>query len=330
MIKSNSHKTEFTTSSLTTHIMRKCCCFALLWTAGVSCHPSSLVSTAFVSSGAIQPYHISSSSITNNSAMRNMFSHSSPIRLTATRKGGYSGHSMGMKYRTTIAAIRGGSSDFDSAPEKVNYGGIVAGLFGNLRIPASLVAGASLGSAFALPLAPRDGLKLGTVKRLYALFMMGSLAGMLLTVLVSTMCMNDIALSPPRYADNANDYIKENYALEWMAAKSSFMWGSIVFVLGSMLRMWVFLTCPVFANGVVGIMTSLTLVSISILLEFTRRQTGQNLMQQTAESIEIVKTKIQKNHLFGVAVVMWMTTLLYLAIRTPHFLSYLVATKPGS
>ena len=42
-----------------------------------------------------------------------------------------------------------------------DYGGTVSGLFGNLRIPASLIAGAALGSAFGLPL----NVMIGTVRR---------------------------------------------------------------------------------------------------------------------------------------------------------------------
>lgn len=221
---------------------------------------------------------------------------------------------------------RGGSENNKHEDDQLlDCGTIVATLFGNLRIPASLIAGASLASAFALPLAPTDGLKLGTVKRVYALFMMSSLSSMLLTVLVSTMCMADITLSPPRYAKTANDYVQNNYALEYMAAKTNFIWGNIVFVVGSMLRMWVFLSCPVFADGVVGIMGSLALVSVSILLEFTKRHTGQNVLQQTTTSMKVVIAKIKKNYLFGVAVAMWVATITYLIAKTPHLVSFLLS-----
>jgi hypothetical protein len=82
-------------------------------------------------------------------------------------------------------AIRGGGKDGDEA-ELRDYGGTVAGLFGNLRIPASLIAGASLGSAFALPLMDTDNFKIGMAKRMYSLSMITTLGSMLLVVVLST------------------------------------------------------------------------------------------------------------------------------------------------
>jgi hypothetical protein len=227
---------------------------------------------------------------------------------------------------STSTAIRGASIDNDDEDEELaDYGDRVSGIFGNLRIPASLIAGASFASAFAMPLADTDGLKLGIVKRLYSLVMMGTLSSMLLTVLISTMCMNDIAMSPPRRAKYVKDYIEQNYALEWMLTKTHFMWGNVIFVLGSMLRGWVFLKDPIIADGVLGIMGSLTIISLSIVLEFTRRQTGQTVMQQTKKSMNMVLARMQKNYLFGVGAVMWMTTVAYLSAKTPHMMQFLLS-----
>jgi len=124
-----------------------------------------------------------------------------------------------------------------------DFGGIVSGLFGNFRILASLIAGASLGSAFGLPLKEGDGLVLGLVKRLYVLLTLRSLCSMLLTVLISTLCMNDIALSapPPKMSNSAADYIDRYCLLEWMLVRTNFLWGGVIFVIGSMLRGWVFI-----------------------------------------------------------------------------------------
>jgi hypothetical protein len=94
-------------------------------------------------------------------------------------------------------AIRGGSEDDDEVELK-DCGGTVAGLFGNLRIPASLIAGASLGSAFALPLMDTDNFKIGIAKRMYALSMITTLGSMLLVVILSTIAMNDIAICHTR------------------------------------------------------------------------------------------------------------------------------------
>jgi hypothetical protein len=234
------------------------------------------------------------------------------------------------KYKATpsTTAICGAaaSTEDDNDEELADYGDKVSGIFGNLRIPASLMAGASLASAFAMPLADTDGLKLGTIKRLYTLVMMGTLSSMLLTVLISTMCMNDIAMSPPRRAKYVKDYIEQNYALEWMLTKTHFMWGNVVFVLGCMLRGWVFLKCPIIADGVLGVMGSLTLVSVSILVEFTKKQTGQTSMQQMRRSIGLVLDKMETNRLFRVAAAMWMATAIFMIAKIPYV--YLQLTSP--
>jgi hypothetical protein len=216
-------------------------------------------------------------------------------------------------------AIRGISIAADDEDEELaDYGPKVSNIFGNLRIPASLIAGASLASAFAMPLAATDGLKLGTVKRLYSLVMMGTMSSMLLTVLISTMCMNDIDMSPPRRAKYVKDYIEHNYALEWMLTKTHFMWGNVIFILGSMLRAWVFLECPIIADGILGVMGSLALVSVSILVEFTQNQTGQTSMQQMRRSIDLVLDKMKTNRLFRVAAATWMATAVYMIAKIPY------------
>jgi hypothetical protein len=333
-------------------IKRRAALAFLLWISVALNDPSSLVSAGFVASptNAVavkqeqQQEHQQQEILqqqqrySTTTTTTRLYHHSVPATTSTTTTSDFKrkrGHSTSnfmhtqLKYKTTTTAIRGGSNDHhddnDKEERMVDSGGVVAGLFGNLRIPASLLAGASLGSAFSLPLAGTDGLKLGTVKRVYALFMMGSLSSMLLTVLVSTVCMNDIALSPPRYAKSVGDYIDQNYGLEWMAARTNFIWGNVVFVVGSMLRMWVWMSCPIIADGVLGIMGSLTIISLSIVLEFTRRQTGQTVMQQTKKSMNMVLARMQKNYLFGVGAVMWMTTVAYLSAKTPHMMQFLLS-----
>ena len=110
-------------------------------------------------------------------------------------------------------SVRGGGDEEDSLKD---CGGVVSSLFGNTRIPATLIAGASLGSAFALPLSPSDNMKLGMLKRVYSLLMMNAMSSMLLVVLVSTIVMNDIVLAPQaRFSRNAFEYIDHHYKLEW-------------------------------------------------------------------------------------------------------------------
>ena len=203
-------------------------------------------------------------------------------------------------------------------------GGVVAGLFGNLRIPASLVAGAALGSAFGLPLAQTDGLALGMVKRVYVLLMLGSMSSMLLTVLLSTLCMNDIALKPPRTAKSSVEYIKRYYSLEFMLARSNFLWGNIIFVIGSMMRGWVFLSCPKVARGVLGFMGSFILISSSIVLEYSKEQTGKSLREQVLDSNSMIWKKMKKSKMFALGTILWIVTFIYLAANVPHIAEYLI------
>mmetsp|Transcript_12613 Transcript_12613/g.30119 ORF Transcript_12613/g.30119 Transcript_12613/m.30119 type:complete len:426 (+) Transcript_12613:100-1377(+) len=217
------------------------------------------------------------------------------------------------------------SDDEETAPE-TDHGGVVSGLFGNLRIPASLLAGASLGQAFALPFADADGLTLGMVKRVYVLCMLGSFSSMLKTVLVSTTVMTDITLSNPRLAKSPSDYINRYYALEYMLTKINFFLGSGAFAIGSMLRGWVFLNFAVVGRGVLGIMGSFTLMSASIVLEYSRRQTGKSWVGQLKDTVQLIRNKTKTNLLFGVGAVIWASTLIYLIAKIPHIANYLIAT----
>eukprot|EP00980_Cylindrotheca_fusiformis_P000790 scaffold192_cov114-Cylindrotheca_fusiformis.AAC.2 len=223
-------------------------------------------------------------------------------------------------------AIHEKANDDDDNDDMEDYGEKVASIFGNLRIPASLIAGAALGTAFSMPLADTDGLKAGAVKRIFTLASMGTLSSMLLTVLLSTTCMNDIALNPPRKAKYVKDYIEKNYALEWMLMKTHFMWGSVSFVLSAMLRGWVFLKCPIIGDGVLGIMGSLMLISVSILLEFTRNQTGETSIQQVRRNIGLVLDRTKTNRLFAVAALSWLATMIYVIAKIPYV--YLQLTSP--
>ena len=61
--------------------------------------------------------------------------------------------------------------DEETNQSTTDYGGIVAGLFGDLRIPACLVAGVAMMSAFGLPIESFDAQFLGMAKLVY-LFLM--------------------------------------------------------------------------------------------------------------------------------------------------------------
>lgn len=217
----------------------------------------------------------------------------------------------------------GRNADNGDDEQLKDCGGAVAGLFGNLRIPASLIAGASLGSAFALPMVDTDGFQFGFAKRMYAFSMITSLGSMLLVVIVSTICMNDITVCPTRLSKSVRDYIDENYSLEWMAVKSHFYYGNLAFIVGSAFRAWISIACPVVGKGVLGILSSLTLLSFSILVEKSRKQAGVPIQQSFLRFLKAIATKAKTNALFGVAAILWATTVTYLVVKIPQMYRYL-------
>jgi len=93
-----------------------------------------------------------------------------------------------------VMALRGGGIDNINNVELKSYASEASNLFGNLRVPASLFAGASVGAAFAMPIDGPEGLKIGLVKRLYALLMISSLACQVVVVVVTTCTMGALAL----------------------------------------------------------------------------------------------------------------------------------------
>lgn len=228
-------------------------------------------------------------------------------------------------HRATV--IRGGGRRDDKdtdAEELKDFGNAAAGLFGNLRIPSMLVAGSALGSAFALPFADTDRLVYGFSKRIYSFAMLSSLGSMILVVILSTVCMNDISICPSRLSTCVGKYIDENYALEWMMVKSHFYYGTVAFVVGTAFRAWVSIECPVVGRGVVGILSSLTVLSISTLLEKSRNQGGgRPFLQNVVCYVKLLLAKGKSSPLFGAGATLWVTTVAYLFVKFPHLYLYL-------
>jgi len=226
---------------------------------------------------------------------------------------------------STTAAIRGGDGGDDDDVELRDCCAQVAGMFGNLRIPASLIAGASLGSAFALPMLESDGFKVGFAKRVYAFSMITTLGSMLLVVMISTIVMNDIFLCPKRFSKSVGDYVNENYALEWMLVKSNFYYGALAFVVGSGFRAWISIACPVVGRGVIGILASLTLICKAYLIEKTKGHTpGEtSIRKMVVRFVKEIGAKAKANPLFGAGAITWLATVTYLTIKFPHIYFYL-------
>ena len=210
--------------------------------------------------------------------------------------------------------------------ELQDFGGSVAGLFGNLRIPASLIAGTSLGSAFALPMLDSDAARIGMAKRLYAFSMVTTLGSMLLVVIITTIVMNDIALRPKRLSKTAADYIEENYGCEWMIVRSHFFYGSFAFLGASAFRAYISIACPVIGKGVLGILTSLGLMAMSYLIENTvgRRPEAETYSERFGRFVTTIGKKAKSNVWFGAGAITWIWAVTYLIYKLPHMYIYLV------
>jgi len=219
------------------------------------------------------------------------------------------------KGASTATAVRGGARD--DTQELKDHGGAVSGMFGNMRIPASLIAGASLGSAFALPFMNSDTIAIGFAKRMYVFSMITTLGSMLLVVVLSTIAMNDIVMRPSRLAKSVVDYMDENYVLEWMLVRCHFYYGTLAFILGSAFRTWTSVACPVLGRVIVGILSSLTMISMSYVVDKIRVQSGIPFRQSLALFVKTLMDKMKTTPLFGIGVVTWVTAVTYLLVKMP-------------
>ncbi len=223
--------------------------------------------------------------------------------------------------------FRGGATKVSSQDEELqDFGGAVTGLFGNLRIPASLLAGASLGSAFALPMLDTDGAKIGMAKRLYAFSMVTTLGSMLLVVIITTIVMNDIALRPKRLSKTSAEYIEENYGCEWMIVRSHFFYGSFAFLGGCAFRAYISIACPVIGKGVLGILASLSMMCMSYLVENAagQRLGAQQLQDRFGRFLKSIGKRAKENVWFGAGAITWIWAVAYLTYKLPHMYTYLV------
>jgi len=222
----------------------------------------------------------------------------------------------------TPSEIRGGG--LEPEEQEGDHGGTVAGMFGNLRIPASLIAGSSLGSAFALPFLASDAARIDFAKRMYIFSMITTLASMLLVVILSTIVMNDISLRPSRLAKSVGDYIDEHCALEWMMVRSAFFYGSLAFMVGSAFRAWISIACPIMGRAVVGILSSISITALSYITDKVRVDNGRPLGESVQLYVREIGRRTKRNPLFGIGVSLFVISVSYLIVKLPHMYSYIV------
>ena len=230
----------------------------------------------------------------------------------------------------TKAALRlsGGGGSAGEAAELRDYGSEMSALFGNIRIPAALFAGASAGAAFALPLGTADGLKRGFVKRTYALLMMSALSCQLLAIIVATLSMGTIAVSAEsRKAACLADYIEEYFDLSWVTARWNFLAGIFAFVVGMGIRAWLVVTCPIFGNAALGIIASSTVLAVGFVEDNERKRrsggVSKGLLGLTIRYATSMLKKAAKDPLFALGCLLSAATWGYVVYNLPHVWQYL-------
>ena len=226
--------------------------------------------------------------------------------------------------RALHLTTRGGSDDAaDSEKEQRDHSGQVSSLFGNLRIPAALFAGASAGSAFAMPLTATDGLNFGITKRLYALLMVGSLSAQIIVIVVSTMAMGALSTRPQQLTRSTQDLLDSSYNFEWITTKLHFLMGILLFVTASGLRAWVSISCSVFAKAAVGLIASSTIFCLAVIDE-RERENNSSLLKIPFKFFRLMIGRIKRvEPLFAVSFVLGAGTFLFILAKAPHIYHYL-------
>jgi len=233
--------------------------------------------------------------------------------------------------RRVVTALHGGGrgdddNDNNDATWK-DYGSDAASLFGNLRVPASLFAGASAGAAFAMPIGASESFRHAIVKRAYAVLMMGSLACQILAVIVATLAMGTITTSRPTKAASLGDYIRDNLELEWTTARLHFLSGILLFVVGSGLRAWVSIACSVVALASLGIIASSTLLAFAFISKVEVGH-GGGIFQLAQNYIRLLVGQSRKDPLFAMAFLCSAMTWIYIAFQSPHIIHFTMANVP--
>jgi hypothetical protein len=236
----------------------------------------------------------------------------------------------GRIHQSVAKHLRGGAHDEAVVEELKDFSAIAANMFGNLRIPAALFAGAAAGAAFAMPLSNGEGVKLGMVKRLYALLMIGSLSSEVIAVTVATVTMEAMSLSKPVKFASVAEYLNQNYEFEWVTARFHFLSGLLLFVIGSGLRAWVTINCPVVAKAALALIVSGTLLTLAFIdtVERTQLQSKYGMLALPLRFIKLISQRITKpdGFLFGATTVSALATAIYLVLNFVHVIKFLAKT----
>ena len=226
------------------------------------------------------------------------------------------------------------AEDNDKTPPP-DFSGQAAGLFGNIRIPAALFAGAAAAQAYAMPVTmANDGLMLGFAKRLYALLMIGSLASQTNTILISTVTMASLSSGKSKQGDTSSpppatslvEWVGQHYDAEWTTVKFNFITGIVSFTLAAALRAKLTMVCPVLAAACVGVLISSTLLSLAFVDDMEGSvHNGQGLFHLPLKMLQVTWRLSTKSPLFALAALSYAVTFLFVAIKIPHLYVYLAS-----
>lgn len=111
---------------------------------------------------------------------------------------GLASRACGFQIRPATKLGGAGAQLVASAGAPRDWSGEVGALFTNLRTPAALVAGATFGGAFGLPLSPADDLFVGIAKRLHVVVAVLSLGAELLVMIASTVALQGMSSAAVR------------------------------------------------------------------------------------------------------------------------------------
>ena len=140
-----------------------------------------------------------------------------------------------------------------------SYAGDVAGLFNNMKTPASILAGAILPIGFLAPLPEPERWRCGKltlVKRLYNIVATASLVSELLSVMWATVAVNKLAETAVAPTASAWDLIQRDYNLAWAGCNAHFVIGMMGFMALIGTRAWLSAAGTPFGLAAAGMATS--------------------------------------------------------------------------
>jgi len=126
-------------------------------------------------------------------------------------------------------AARSGLQRFKASDEKPvlrDYRKDAATLFNNMRVPAALVNGAAVGSAFALVPTPGDPAPIAVFKRVHTLLAIATIASELNAVVTATVAINKLSeVESEPTSSVVSLLLSEGYELPWVAVNVQFFAG---------------------------------------------------------------------------------------------------------